>query len=635
VPLPTSKSVDWFIDLKYYCPMYIRKVEKKDGKYKRTIYRLVKSYRTENGPRQETILNMKDLNLPQEKWKILADAIEAKLNGQLVLYLDKDIDFLATHYTSLIQEKCLAARRNMQVIVESEGAEFENVNIKSVKNDKIRSIGAEYVALSMYKYLKLDELFTYLGFNEQQRNLAVLSIVGRLVNPGSERATREWAMNRSGLDKLLNTDFQSLSNNALYRIADSIYDHKETIESHLQTIERDLFNLNETLVLYDLTNTYFEGRSLNNPKAQFGHSKEKRKDCRLITLGLIIDEDGFPKRSQVMAGNQNESKSLLGMIAQLENKSIFELEKAKEIRKGKTVVIDAGIATSENLAMLNEYGYDYIAVAKGKPITKEQIDLENLVKVRETKQNKVEVQLFKNETENILFCRSFLKSKKEISMLDNYRRKFEEEMKVAKSALTKKRGIKEYEKVIERIGRIKERNSAVARYYTINVIPEPDYPNAKDITWKFNDYDEMNFNYSGSYCLRTSRQDLDEEELWKTYTTLTMVEAAFKCLKSELAFRPVFHRREYRADSHLFIGVLAYHLLNSIRIRLKEKDIHLSWNKLREILSTHSAVTTSMKTKSGEIILIQQASQAEYIHNEIYKTLGLSNKPLSRVITKY
>jgi len=473
--------------------MYIRKVEKKEGKYKRTIYRLVKSYRTENGPRQETILNIKDLDLPQEKWKTLADTIEAKLNGQLVLFLDREIDFLATHYVSLIQEKRLTARRSMEVIVDPEEAEYESINIKSVKNSKVRTIGAEYVSLSMYKYLKLDELFTTFGFNERQRNLAVLSIVGRLVSPGSERATREWAMNHSGLDKLLNTDFQGLSNNALYRIADDIYDHKEAIENHLQSIERELFNLNETLVLYDLTNTYLEGRSLNNPKAQFGHSKEKRKDCRLITLGLIIDEDGFPKRSQVMAGNQNESKSLLGMIAQLENKSISELENTKNIRKGKTVVIDAGIATSENLAALNEYGYDYLAVAKGKPINKEQIDQESLIKVRETKQNKVEVQLFKNESENILFCRSFLKSKKELGMLDNYRRKFEEEMKAAKSALTKKRGTKKYEKVIERIGRIKERNSAVARYYTINVIPEPDSPNAQDITWEFNDYDEMNF----------------------------------------------------------------------------------------------------------------------------------------------
>lgn len=615
--------------------MFIRKTHKGNGSKRRTVYRLVKSYRTESGPRQKTILNLHDFDLPEHKWKILADAIEAKLNGQLILYIEDEIDFLATHYVNLIEEKSMASDRNAEIIVDTEEAEYETINVKSVKNRQVRTVGAEHVALSMYKDLKFDQLFTKLGLNEEQRNLAALSIIGRLVNPGSERSTREWAMQRSGIDRLLNTNFQNLSNNALYRISDIIYDHKEAIENHLQIVEQELFNLKETLVLYDLTNTFMEGRALNNPKAQFGHSKEKRKDCRLITLGLIIDEDGFPKRSQVMVGNQNESQSLLGMIAQLENKSIEELESTKGINKNKTVIIDAGIATGDNLTMLNEYGYDYIAVAKGKPITKEQIDEENLVKVRETKQNQVEVQLFKNEAENLLYCRSLLKSKKERSMLANYRQKFEEEMQTAKSALNKKNGTKKYDKVLERIGRIKERNSSVARYYTINVIPEPETEKVKDITWDFNNFDKMNFAYSGSYCLRTSRQDLNETELWETYTTLTKVEAAFKCLKSELAFRPVFHRREYRADGHLFIGVLAYHLLNAISIRLKEKDIHLSWNKIREILSTHILLTTSMKTKSGKIILVRQSSQAEYIHSEIYRSLGISNKPVDRVITKY
>jgi len=615
--------------------MFIRKTHKGNGNKRKTVYRLVKSYRTENGPRQQTILNLPDFDLPENQWKLLADTIEAKLNGQIVLYIPDEIEFLATHYVSLIEEKKIAVENNTEVINNTEDAEYETINVKSVKNRQIRTIGAEHVAFSMYKELKFDRLFIGLDFNALQQDLAALSIIGRLVNPGSERTTREWAKYRSGLDKLLNTSFKNLSNNALYRISDLIYDKKEIIENHLQVVEQEIFNLKETLVLYDLTNTYLEGRSLNNPKAQFGYSKEKRKDCRLITLGLIIDENGFPKRSQVMAGNQNEAHSLLGMIAQLENKSLTEMESGKGTKKGKTVVIDAGIATEDSLAMLKEYGYDYLAVAKGNPISEDQIDSENLVKVKETKENQVEVQLFESESENVLYCRSFLKGKKERSMLDNYRRKFEAEMQTAKSALDKKRGTRKYDKVLERIGRIKERNSSIARYYTINVIPDPDSDKTRDITWEFNDFDKMNFSYSGSYCLRTSRQDIDEKELWKTYTTLTIVEAAFKCLKSELAFRPVFHRREYRADSHLFIGVLAYHLLNAIRVRLKEKDIHLSWNKLREILSTHILLTTSMRTKSGKIILIQQSSQAEYINNEIYNSLGISNKPIEKIITKY
>ena len=615
--------------------MYIRKVVKKSANTERVVFRLVESYRTENGPRQRTILTLKDFELPEEKWKRLADAIEAKLNDQLVLYQEKDIEFLSEHYASLIQAKRISEQRNIATIIETEEAEYETVNVKSIKNKNIRTVGAEYVALFAYQDLGFSKLLSDLDFNERQRHLAALSIIGRLVHPSSENDTREWIRHVSGLDQLLNTSFKNLSNNALYRIADKLHEHKTSIENHLENREKELFNLQEKLVFYDLTNTYFEGKSINNPKAKYGHSKEKRKDCKLVTLGLIIDDKGFPKRTKVMTGNQYEPDSLLGMISQLENKTIAELEQSKGIKKDRTVVMDAGIGLDRNLTMLKEHGYDYISVARSKPISEKEIKSENLKKIRETKKNTISVQLFQNESENILYCRSFLKGEKERSMLEKFKQKLEEELLQARSSLTKKRGTKKYDKVIERIGRIKERNSSIARYYLINVEKDQDSDKVKNITWEFNDVDKMDFNFSGSYFLKTSRKDLNEEELWNIYSTLNVVEAAFRSLKSELAFRPVYHRKEDRTDSHLFIAVLAYHLLNVIRVRLLEKNIHVSWKKLRELLSTHTSVTTVMHTKTGKNILIQQSAEAEYFQNEIYKALGLKNRPLERIITKY
>ena len=635
MPLSPKKSLALNYRLNKVGIMYIRKVIKKSVNTERVVYRLVESYRTENGPRQRTLLTLKNFDIPDEKWKTLADAIEAKLNGQFVLYIEKEIEFLADHYSALIQEKRLSEQRNIETVVETEEPEYETVNLRSVKNKNIRTIGAEYVALSAYEDLGLDELFCNLGFNKRQRHLAALSIIGRLVNPDSENATREWVRNISGLGQLLNTSYKNLSNNALYRIADKIHEHKNSLENHLQVREKELFNLDEKLVFYDLTNTYFEGKALSNPKAQFGWSKEKRKDCKLVTLGFIIDKKGFPKRSKVMKGNKYEPDSLLKMIALLENKTIEELKQSKGIRKNRTVVMDAGIALDSNLAMLKEYGYDYICVARTKPISVKEIKSENLKKIRETKKNTIEVQLFQNEEENILYCRSFLKGEKERSMLEKFKQKFEEELLLARSALTKKSGTKKYDKVIERIGRIKERNSSIARYYLINVERDPNNDKAKDITWEFNDIEKLSFNFSGSYFLRTSCRDLNEDELWNIYSTLNVVEAAFRSLKSELAFRPVYHRKEDRTDSHLFIAVLAYHLLNVIRHRLLEKDIHISWKKLRKLLSTHTSITTVMTTKSGKNVLIQQSAEAEYFQNGIYKTLNLKNCPLNRIITKY
>lgn len=616
--------------------MYIRKVIKKSGNYQRVIYRLVENYRTPNGPRQRTILTLKDFDLPEHSWKLLADIIEAKLKGQGMILNDKNINALAEHYVSLIEKKRLSEHMNIQLLQGEEApSDYETVSISSISNKNIRSIGAEHLGLSVYNDLGLGRLFANLGFSQRHCNLAALSIIGRLVNPASENATRDWAIHRSGLGELMGVDYSDLSNNSLYRISDKIYEHKQVIEEHLQNTERTLFNLPEKVILYDLTNVHLEGRACSNPKAQFGFSKQKRTDCKLITLGLVIDEYGFPKRSLVMEGNQSEPSSLIEMIALLENKSVDDLEKVKHTKKNRTVVVDAGITTKDNLEMLKRYGYDYLCVARTKPLSHKEINKENLKKIKETKKNTVEVQLFECESENILYCRSFLKGEKECQMLDKLRSRFEQELLSVRKGIEKKGGTKSYESVLERIGRIKDRNSSIARYCLINLKKDENTGKVTDITWEFTDPDTMNFNFSGSYFLKTSRQDLDGEDLWNLYTTLTMVESAFRSLKSELAFRPVFHSKEYRADSHLFIAVLAYHLLNVIRIKLLDNNLHFSWDKMRKMMSTHCLVTTTMRTKKGKNIILRQASESEYIHRQIYEALGLSCSPIRKITTKF
>lgn len=613
--------------------MYIRKVNKRSGNYGRIVYRLVESYRTPNGPRQRTILTLKNFDLPQSDWKLLADSIEAKLKGQTLGLLDENIDALSDHYVSLIEEKRLSEKRTVQFLQEEEPSDYQTVSLSSIKNKNVRTIGAEYLGLSAYRDLGLDRLFSSLGFSERQCNLAALSIIGRLVCPGSENATREWALHRTGLGDLLGYNFSDLSNNALYRISDSIYDHKEALENHLHNTEQSIFRLEEKLILYDLTNVHLEGRALSNPKAKFGFPKQKRTDCKLITLGLIIDEQGFPKRSLVMAGNKSEPASLIEMVALLEHKSVADLKDCKHTKKDKTVVVDAGISTNENLEMLREFGYDYICVSRTKPFSGEDIEPDKLKKIKETKKNTVEVQLFQSDKENILYCRSFLKGEKERNKLEKLKERFEEELTAIHNSLEKRNCTKRYDKVIERLGRIKERNSAISRYYLINITKDEANKNATGISWEFTDPDKMNFNFSGSYFLKTSRQDLDENELWHLYTTLSLVEAAFRSLKSDLAFRPVFHRKEYRADGHLFIAVLAYHLLNSIRVRLLYNNIHINWDKLRKLMSTHCIVTTTMRTSKNKKIVIRQVSETEYIHRNIYSALGLNIKPVKKIIT--
>ncbi len=142
-------------------------------------------------------------------------------------------------------------------------------------------------------------------FSKRQIDVAFLLIIGRLVRPGNELKTYEWAKNKSALDELLETDFAHLSKNTLYDVSDKLYEHRKAIEKYLAAQERDLYNLSETIILYDLTNSYFEGRADGIDKASYGRSKERRSDCKLLTLGLIIDKEGYPKASKILPGNQD------------------------------------------------------------------------------------------------------------------------------------------------------------------------------------------------------------------------------------------------------------------------------------------------------------------------------------------
>ena len=168
-----------------------------------------------------------------------------------------------------------------------------------------RSVGVEAVGLWALQQLG-PALLARLGLTGPQRAAALGSIIGRMAAPGSERATHAWLGRRSALGELLGVDFEAMSAMQLYRASDALLAHREDLEQHLFRQVSDLFGLSPTVTLYDLTNTYFEGEAGAQPKARRGHSKEKRSDCPLLTLGLVLDGSGFVRRSQVFTGNVRE-----------------------------------------------------------------------------------------------------------------------------------------------------------------------------------------------------------------------------------------------------------------------------------------------------------------------------------------
>lgn len=598
--------------------MFVCKVTHYDKTNRREYhtFKLVESVRTERGPRQRDILNLgTDFDLPKEKWKEFANRVEEIITGQTSLWnYPEEIESLAGRHARKI------IRKHASILPKKEGSssdsppDYRMVDVNSVENEQARTIGGEHVVYHMIKELELDRKLAQLKFNKPHLETAIGVIAARLINPTSERATHLWLKDISGMDELMDADFSRLSQDRVYKVSDMLLKKKEAIEEHLSSKERNLFNLEEKIILYDLTNTFFEGSGKYNKKAHRGRSKEKRNDCPLVTLGLVLDADGFPKRSHVFTGNVSEPKTLETMIKELcASKPLFK----------PTIVLDAGIATEANIRWLKGNQYSYLVVSRKRKI---EIPADaKLVTVRKDDTTLVEAALVKNEdTDEIeLYCHSKGKEKKEKGIKTFFQSRFEEELIKAQSALTKKNGTKRYEKVIERIGRLKERFNRVAHRYEVIIKKDPETNKAKAINWHLKETENNN----GVYVLRTNREELKEEAIWNIYSMLAEVEDAFRCMKSELGFRPIHHQKEVRADGHIFITVLAYHLLHAIRFKLRRMGIHLSWAAIRDPLSTQVRITTTMKTKDGKMIHIRKSSRAELFHKKIYDALNLPHQP--------
>ena len=607
--------IDLICLLSLYLIMFIRENKKSNKGYKKQfIYHLlVESYRTDKGPRQRVLLDLGKLTLPKDQWKLLANRIEEIINGQSsLLDVEVEVEALAQHYAHLLIQKNINKRKEEH----GKQPEFEEIDVNSVKTSSLRTIGGEYVANEMLKKIGFAEILEKLQFTDKQIKVAHLLIIGRMIYPASEFATYKWAHNLSAIDELLELNLAGMSHNLLYRVSDLLIENQEEIERFLAARERDLFSLKEKIILYDLTNTYFESSHTSDLK-RYGRSKEKRNDQPLVTLGLVIDEKGFPKQSHIFEGNVSEPKTFKKVMEKLENIS--------EAKSSKTFIMDAGISSEENLQLIKSHGHDYIVVARNKPL--EQRPQDGFVTIRHSQQGKIEARLIKQKEQSILYCRSDLKKSKEISMRSRFSERFEADLKYAKESLHKKRGTKRYSKVLERIGRLKQKHAHIAYLYDISIKEKDGI--VTDISWKINQRKKMDERFSGSYYLRTSRTDLSEQEIWNLYVSLTDVEDSFRSMKSYLGLRPNFHQKDERIKGHIFISVLAHHVVNSIQNLLHRSGIYLQWHTIRELLSVQHRVTTQMTTKQGRIIWIRNTSEPEPFHYPVADALSIKTKPLS------
>jgi hypothetical protein len=237
----------------------------------------------------------------------------------------------------------------------------------------------------------------------------------------------------------------------------------------------------------------------------------------------------------------------------------------------------------------------------------------------------IEVKELIEGTEKWLYCESPAKEAVATSMKTFFQKRLEDDLNKVELSLQKPKGRKKYYKVIERIGRIKEKHKRIASCYEINVIPSSDGLMATKIEWKQIE-EKIENKLNGRYYLRTNLVHLCAKELWNIYNGIRVVEEAFRFMKSSLGLRPVYHQLEKRVDGHLWITILAYSLIQDIIYRLRSNGITHSWETIRSQFSNRIRISMYANTNTNQTVHIRSTTEEEQFHLQIYKALKLSSK---------
>jgi len=598
--------------------MFIIKTQSSSkGATKYYTHRLVESKRDSMGKvYKQTILNLGSNYAVVEEldWSILTDRIQNILIGQeSLLSVEEHIESEAQRIASII------IKRDGKAVDSNKesGSNYQHVDITTLRNSDVKTVGAEHLAFETAKKLNIPEILATCGLSKRDIDSAFATIIGRLLSPGSEVSTSQYLKNNSALDEVIGADFTQMHKERLYKISDILLKHRNVIEDKLYNQEKSLFALKEIVTLYDLTNTYFEGESRANENAAFGRSKEKRTDCPLVTLVLVLDGSGFPKKTHIFKGNISEATTLESMLNTLGSKEAI-------------VVMDAGIATEDNIEWLNDNNYKYLVISRKRK--QELPDIEGVI-VKNEPNNKVTTFLLKNEKESELYCHSESMARRTTIMSEKYIERFTKELQKLSDGLAKKGTIKKYDKINQKIGRLKEKYSKVALQFDIKVIADDKKEKAAQLTWEHQP--DKQSKEPGIYCIRTNQTALNNKEIWDTYRMLNDVEAAFRTLKTDLGLRPIYHQKTDRISGHIFISVLAYHILHAIRYQLLANNITDSWQTIRSKLSTHYRVTTTLRQKDNKTLHIRKSMQANPQQKTIYQACNIASTKTSTIISSY
>jgi hypothetical protein len=576
------------------------------------LLQLVESYRNAEGqPRQRVVVSLGDARLPEAESGAIAREVENRLEGR---------DELLP--VELSEEAAGWVRRILQLAGRSKSARpaasgvVDGVMVEGVQSENIVEFGPQLVALKAWESLGLSDILEEAGLNGSQITTVQLLVAGRLIAPSSEWALIDW-VERTALPELLALRLTKSTKDRLYLAGDALFARRKTIEAALRRREADLFDSPGTIVLYDMTNTHFEGLCAKNPKARHGKNKQNRNDCRQVAIGMAFDGRGLALAHDVFEGNIAETKTLGGMLDRL--------ALPQESGASKPVVIlDAGFASKANIALLKERGLGYVINITRGSRARYAGDFAKggfqQVPGRD-RRSPVEVKIIPDPEDpdgRLVLCRSALRREKENAMLSRAEERFLNEVAALRKRIESAR-LKSSEKIERAIGRLQKKHPRAARFYslchaqgTLKVTRDQARHGAAS-------------ELLGDYVLKTERS-LNAAQTWQLYMILLHAEEGFACLKGTLGLRPNFHQLPHRVEAHVFISVLAYHLLTWIRETLRQSAESRDWSTLRELLGTHSIVTTVLPLKDGRVLRIRKPSLPDPEQALLYRTLHIDWK---------
>lgn len=393
--------------------------------------------------------------------------------------------------------------------------------------------------------LKFDQLLATLP--RQQRQLVKAMIVDRIIKPKSKLATAR-GLQTPTLSSYL-AEALSLGNvdeDDLYNALDHLLEHQPTIEKKLA--KRHLKK--GTLVLYDITSSYFEGRTC--PLARRGYSRDKKTGKLQIVFGLLCNRKGVPVAVEVFEGNTSDPSTVANQVERL--RSRFKL-------KHVVMVGDRGMLTSARLREdIKPAGLDWITALRAPQIR--QLLNEGTLQLTifdEVSLAEVTSPSFPNE--RLIICRNPSLAAKRARKREELLQATEQKLDKIKAATQRKRRpLRGKGEIGVRVGRVLNKYK-VGKHFTLNISEDGlAYCRREERV-------AAEAALDGFYVVRTTvpQRALDSEETVEAYKGLSCVEQAFRSCKTDLEVRPIGHFKEERVRSHVFLCMLAYYVIRHMR----------------------------------------------------------------------